>query len=152
MKVVTQHGSNGLMSRNKFIESMNKKLYGLSISLMKPKLKQAVLSSGHTSNVVVFSIKEMILRMITNKSLFHPDNLLLDPSNPCGDVKDDGYYGEVNTGTWFTDTKARECTQPNHILMPFCHFIDGLSIDKYEKLWVEAVSTCCLWYNRKAHN
>ena len=110
-----------------------------SITLTKPKLKQAVLSSGRTTDVVVFSIKEMILRMISNKSLFHPDNLLLDPTNPCGDVNDDGYYEDVNTGTWFSDAKAIECTQPNHILMLFCHFIDGLSIDKYGKLSVEAV-------------
>ena len=36
--------------------------------------------------------------------------------------------------------------------MPFCHFIDGLAIDKYGKLTVEAVMTCCLWFNRKARN
>ena len=149
---ITQYGANGLMARSKLIDSMNKKLYGSSITLMKPKLKQTRLSSGRTSNVVVFSIKEMILKMITNKSIFQPDNLLLDPSNPCGDILDDGYYGDVNSGSWFTDSKARECTEPNHILMPFCHFIDGLSIDKYGKLSVEAVLTCCLWYNRKARN
>ena len=31
-------------------------------------------------------------------------------------------------------------------------FIDGLSVDKYGKLCVEAVLSCCLWYNRKARN
>ena len=36
--------------------------------------------------------------------------------------------------------------------MPFCHFTDGLSVDKYGKLSVEAVLTCCLWFNRKARN
>ena len=36
--------------------------------------------------------------------------------------------------------------------MPFCHFIDGLSVDKYGKLTVEAVLTCCLWFNRKTRN
>ena len=36
--------------------------------------------------------------------------------------------------------------------MSFCHFIDGLSIDKYGKLTVEAVLTCCLWFNRKTRN
>ena len=46
----------------------------------------------------------------------------------------------------------KKCTLPNHILMPFCHFIDGFNIDKYRKLTVEAVLTCCLWFNRKARN
>ena len=36
--------------------------------------------------------------------------------------------------------------------MPFCYFIDGLNIDKYGKLTVEAVLTCCLWFNRNARN
>ena len=40
----------------------------------------------------------------------------------------------------------------NQILIPFCHFIDGLNVDKYSKLIVEAVLTCCLWFNRKAWN
>ena len=97
-------------------------------------------------------MREMILKMVTNKTMFHPGNLLLDPKNPCCDIPDDGYYGEVNTGTWYQNAKKHECTLPNQILMPFCHFIDGLSVDKYGKLSVEAVMTCCLWYKRNARN
>ena len=78
------------MTRNKFLNSMNQKLYGSSITLMKPQVKQVVITSGRTSNVVIFSMKEMILRMVTNKAIFQPDNLLSDPTNPCGDVNDDG--------------------------------------------------------------
>ena len=44
-------------------------------------------------------MKEMILRIVTNKSIFHPDNLLLDQTNQCADQQDDGYNGEVNSGT-----------------------------------------------------
>ena len=102
---ITSHGTSGLLSRNNFIESMNKKLYTNSASIMKPKLRPTLLSSGRTSNVVIFSMKEMILRMVTNKSIFHPGNLLLDPTNPCADPPDDGYYGDVNSGTWFTNAK-----------------------------------------------
>ena len=57
------------------------------------------------------------------------------------------YVGEVNSGTWMKNTIEKECTLPTHILMPFCYFIDGLNIDKYGKLTVEAVLTCCLWFN-----
>ena len=149
---ISTYGVTGILKRDQFIESMNQKLYSNSASIMKPKIHQTMLSSGRTTNVVTFSITEMILRMVTNKSIFHPDNLLLDPTNPCGDVIDDGYYGDVNTGTWYTDAKRRECSLPNHILMPFCHFIDGLTVDKYGKLSVEAVLSCCLWFNRKARN
>ena len=95
---------------------------------------------------------KFLITVGTIPSIFHPDNLLLDPTNPCVDLIDDGYYSDVNTGTWFAEAKSRECTLPNHIIMPFCHFIDGLSVDKYGKLSVEAVLSCCLWYNRKARN
>ena len=141
-----------MLSRNNITESMSKQLYINSASIMKPKLRQTLLSSGRTSNVVIFSMKEMILQIVTNKSIFHPGNLLLDPTNPCADPQDDGYYGTVNSGTWLTDAKSKECSLPNHIIMPFCHFMDRLSVDKYGKLTVEAVLTCCLWFNRKARN
>ena len=52
----------------------------------------------------------------------------------------------------FSLAKRNECKNKNQILMPFCHFINGLSVDKYGKLTVEAVMSCCLWFNRKARN
>ena len=82
------------------LEGMNKKLYKDDISFMNPKISPVALSSGRSTNVVTFSFREIILRMITNKNLFHPSNLLLDINNPFSDPTDDGYYGEVNTGTW----------------------------------------------------
>ena len=84
---------------------MNKKLYRDDISFMKPKISPVALSSGRSTNVVTFSFREIILRMVTNKNLFHPSNLLLDINNPFSDPTDDGYYGEVNTGTWFKEAK-----------------------------------------------
>ena len=51
------------------------------------------------------------------QSIFYTGNFLLDPANPCIDVIDDRYYGDVNTGTWFIDAKRRECSLPNDILM-----------------------------------
>ena len=119
---------------------------------MKPIINTVHLSSGRNTNVVTFSFKEMILRMVSNRSLFNYKNLLLSPENPCADPPDSEYYSDVNTGTWFKEAKLKECTKPNHILMPFCHFIDGLNVDKYGKLTVEAVMSCCLWFNRKARN
>ena len=143
--------ASNLPLRNKFINDLNTKLYQDQI-IMKPIVNPIALSSGRTTNVVTFSFKEMVLNIITNRSLFCPDNLLLDPQNPCAPPTESNYYGEVNTGTWWRQAIQNECTEPNHILMPFCHFIDGLKIDKYGKLSVEAVLTCCLWFNRRARN
>ena len=140
-----------ILKREKFLTDLNHRLYHKQI-MMKPIVSSLKLSSNRETSVVTFSMKEMILRMVTNTSLFHPGNLLLNPDDPCGDPPTSLYYDEVNSGTWFKDAKRNECKQPNHILMPFCHFIDGLSVDKYGKLTVEAVLTCCLWFNRKARN
>ena len=102
---IASHGTSGFLNRKNFIESINKNLYLDSASIMKPKLCPTQLTSGRTSNVVIFSMKEMILRMVTNKSIFHPGNLLLDPTNPCAEPPDDGYYGDVNSRKWYTNAK-----------------------------------------------
>ena len=140
-----------LSPRHRFIIDLNHKLYQDKI-VMKPLVNPIYLSSGRQTNVVTFSFKEIILKIVTNKSLFCPDNLLLDPKDPCKVPTESDHYGEVNTGSWWKEAIQNECKEPNHILMPFCHFIDGLKIDKYGKLSVEAVLSCCLWFNRKARN
>ena len=119
---------------------------------MKPEMDYIVLSSDQSINIVTFSVKEIILRMIMNKSLFSPTNLLLDPDKPCSLSTDSLYINEINSSTWLKEAVAKECSQPKYILMPFCHFIDGLNIDKYNKLTVEAVLICCPWLNRKTHS
>ena len=102
------------------------------------------MSSGCSTNVVTFSIKEMILRMVTNKSLFKPKNLLLNPQDSFADQPESVHYDEVNSGSWFKEAKINKCHLPNQILTTFCHFIDGLSVDKYGKPTAEAVLICCL--------
>ena len=77
--ILKSEGTSGLLQRDRLLSSLNQRLYHKRSALMKPKLSLTTLSSGRTTNVVTFSFKEMILKMITNKSLFHPDNLLLDP-------------------------------------------------------------------------
>ena len=75
---------------------MNQILYK-NCTTMKPIINTIKLSSGRNTNVVTFSLKEMILRMVTNKSLFTPKNLLLSPENPCGDPIESKYYSDVNS-------------------------------------------------------
>ena len=90
--------------------------------------------------------------MVTDRRLFHPQIILLDPDDPLSYPPYYGYHGEVNTGTWFQEAKHNKFTQPNHILMPFCPFIDVFLVDKYEKLTIEAVLTGYMWLNRKAQS
>ena len=68
-------------------------------SFFKPKVEPIILSSGRNTNIVTFSLKDAIVRLVNDKSIFCPDNLLLDPNNPFKDLSDTEYYGDVNTGT-----------------------------------------------------
>ena len=94
----------------------------------------------------------MIPNMVSINSLFHPINILFDPDNPCYSPPESLYYRAVNTGSWYLSTEQKGCTLTNHIIMLFCHFIDGISVDAYGNLTVEAVITCGLWFNRKTQN
>ena len=72
---------------------------------MKPSVNKIIMSSGRSTNVVTFSIKEMILRMVTRKSLFTTKNLHLNPKDPFVDPPESACYGEVNYGSWFKEVK-----------------------------------------------
>ena len=141
---ITTYGANSLKNRKTLINGLNNGLYG-DKQIMKPSVHNLVLSSVRSTNIVTFSMKDMVLWMVNNKLLFHPGNLLLDPDNPCALPKDTPFYGDVNSDSWHKNAIAKECTNPQHILMPFCHFIDGLAINKYGNINVEAVLTCCLY-------
>ena len=138
---IITNGTNSLSKRHTIITDINRSMYEKEI-LMKPRIEMTNLPSGQNSNVVTFSMKEMILRMVMNKSLFNADNILLDPHNSLLDPLDSIYYGEVNTGTWFKETKHKECTLPKQILMLFCQFIDRLSVQKYDNITVEMGLSC----------
>ena len=81
------------------LQDLNSKLYGGQI-IMKPVVNNISLGRGKTTNVVTFSFKEMILRMVLNKSLFTPSNLLLDHVNPWSGPPESEDVGVVNTRTW----------------------------------------------------
>ena len=74
---IITNGNNGLLKREKFINNMNQKLYNNKI-MMKPNVTLTHLSSRRNTNIVTFYFKEIILNLVSNKSMFHPINLLLD--------------------------------------------------------------------------
>ena len=111
-------GTQGLYNIAKFISSMNSNLYTDTIR-MKSIVNRMLLSSGRHTNIFTFSLREMILHMVGNRSLFTLDNLLLNPKDPFADLIEFEYYSDVNSGTWFKEAKSTECSFQTHILMPF---------------------------------
>jgi hypothetical protein len=151
----TNMNSKSLKRRKEFLNYWTNRLYQNNTQFLQPRISKPIkLSQNNETLITTFSLKEMILNMVCNKHYFKPANLLLDPKNPWND--DDlnkDYYADVNSGNWFYKAKQLYCTNDKlDILMPFCFFIDGLKLDKFGKITLEAVLTCCLWYKRKARN
>ena len=152
-----------LLRREKLINTMNQKVYHNPL-FGQPRVSHIHLSSGRQTSIVTFSMKDIILKLVTDKSLFTKDNILLDikePRNPPPESQ--YYYSEVNTGSWHTDALFKEtgkrpgdtlkASDPDKkLLMPWTFFIDGLKTDKLGKITVEAVLTSCLWLNRNTRN
>lgn len=67
-----------------------------------------VLSSGCSTNIATFSVKETILHMVLNKILVSQTSLLLRPDNPYSIPTDSVYILEVNSGTWMEEAIARK--------------------------------------------
>ena len=114
----------------------------------KPIVSSVELSSGRRTNLTTFSLRTHIMTMLTNKQLFKPENILLNPDDPTSIPDDNSDYGEPNTGSWMKEAYEKKCFSNKHVLMPFGCFVDELKIDKFGKIGSEAVIICCQWFNR----
>ena len=151
-----------LPRREKLIKLINQKVYHNPL-FGQPRVSHIQLSSGRQTSVVTFSMKDIILKLVTNKSLFTKDNILLDINEPRSYPPDSRFYSEVNTGSWhsnalfeetgrFPDDELQTSDVNKKLLMPWTFFIDGLKTDKLGKITVEAVLTSCLWLNKNTRN
>ena len=140
-----------LLPRKGLIDEMNKRL-NYNELYCHPRVTPVQLSSGRITSVVTFSATDLILKIVNNKSLFNKDNILLDITDPFKLPDDGGNLGEVNSGSWHKMAVEHECKRDRDLLMPWTFFIDGLKVDKFGKLTVEAVIGSCLWFKRNVRN
>lgn len=140
-----------ILSRKSLLTRMNNKL-NYDKLYCHPKVTPVRLSSGRTTSVVTFSAKDLILKVINDKSLFRAENILLNVNDPCSLPQLSNTISEANTGSWHKEAVEKECTNPKDVLMPWTFFIDGLKVDKFGKLTVEAVIGSCLWYKKSVRN
>ena len=144
-----------LDKRKQTMEIFNQKLYGYDYKNKDriPKKTEITMSSGRKTSMTTMSFQNAFADMITSPN-FIPKNLNIDPSNPNKQKRtaDSLYYGEPNSGTWSDDRRRELGEASKKIYVPFTCFVDGLKVDKFGKLSIEAVLACCLWYNRKERN
>ena len=125
-----------------------------STYLLEPCVSSVQLPSGKTTTLTTHHFEDYILEMISPENpLFCEDNLLINPENPKEFIvseSDAEYFGDVHTGQWMKRAQAHvNALGSKHVLMPFCLFIDEITIDKYGKLKIEACLCCCLWFKRE---
>ena len=77
---------------------------------MQPTINKIQLSLGRSTDIITFSIEEVILRMINNKSVFTPNNFPLNSIHLCSDPPKLSHYGKVNLGSWFRQKNKRNAT------------------------------------------
>ena len=141
-----------LPSRKGLLKKMNEKL-NYNKLYCHPKVTQITLSSGRSTSVVTFSAKDLIMKVVTNRSLLKKEHVVLNVDNPFEVPADNCPLQEANSGSWHKNAVKNECREgTNDLLMPWTFFIDGLKVDKFGKLTVEAVIGSCLWYNKETRN
>ena len=91
------------------------------ITSMRPKHILMTLSCGEKITISVFNIVAMILSLLTDDSLMHPDNVVGGIDIHTGKVdkshKANEFYGEVHTEDAWEPARAHYCG-PDHAKMP----------------------------------
>jgi len=114
-----------LKSRKSFITLIEKVF---ETTPMKPKHVPVTLADGTQTIVSVFDIKAMILSLLTDDTLMHPDNLAPGIDIHTGKVDESNsankYYGEVHTGNAWEPARAHYCGD-NDANMPIALIVFG---------------------------
>ena len=138
--------------RDRFIKQLESIVYGNEFRKFKPTLTILRLSSGVNVPMTRFSFVHQFLNLVTDPSIFHEDNLLLDPDTLFEVPETHDIASDVNTGEWHSKASRFCNSDKREVLLPLAFFIDGLAIDNYGKLESEAVLCCPLWLKRKVRN
>jgi hypothetical protein len=90
--------------------------------LLRPTNRNVTLHNGKTVTVPMFDMKEMLISILTDKTLMSNTNFVegyniftgdVDNNNPCNQK-----YGEVHTGDACLTARDRYCANPNRPTLP----------------------------------
>jgi hypothetical protein len=142
-----------MQRRSTFIDNMVKKVYGSEFnSQMKPQSHEVHLPSGGKLDVVACSIRHQLVSLLCDDVLMHDENLLLNPVNPFLDLREE-FLGDLNTGWWYSETKAQLCSNPDKdLLLPIIFYIDESNVDKSGRLQVHPVTITLGLFKRRIRN
>jgi hypothetical protein len=126
--------------------------------LLWPTNCNVTLHDGKTVTVPVFDMKEMLVSILTDKTLMSNTNFVegynvltgdADNNNPCNQK-----YGEVHTGDAWLPTRDRYCTNPNPPTMPvgLIVFGDKSHTNLHGTLALTPIIFTLTLFNRTSHN
>ena len=148
-----------LCQRRKFVEDIKNQLCAYDNDFFNPKKTYIQLSSKRKISITTFSLKNNLIKIVNNELLMKKEHLLINYEDPCNLKTCCEYYGDINTGQQYIDSWNH--IQNNHFTKnndnnvlpcPLIFFIDGLTIDKYGKLSLEAVLCCVGLFKRYIRN
>ncbi len=97
--------------------------------LLRPTNRNVTLHDSKTVTVPVFDTKEMLISILTDKTLMSNTNFVegynvltgdVDNNNPCNQK-----YSEVHTGDVWLPARERYCANPNRPTMPIGLIVFG---------------------------
>jgi hypothetical protein len=141
-------------SRATFLKHLQKIVYGSKENFSRIQHDLTLLPL--TYNIIVpmtrFSFQDYIADLITDRSIWHADNVWFDPEDPYNIPGSESDYGDLNTGVWWERAVGLCNRELNEVVLNYILFIDGLKIDNNGKIECEAVLCCCGWLKREARN
>ena len=143
-----------IYTRNKLYDASKAKLYGtwtsekkrdkFVVSSNEPKLIQCTLPSKRAVTVPIFSFKENVCSILSDKNIMTKENLIYTElnGNPFHvDIHNNGMYGDVHQSQWWKASDYKLIKDPNtQLMVPIIFYLDALVLDAYGKLSLEPLS------------
>ncbi len=122
-----------LKKRNLFLKKI---VRNLSTTILKPKDILVNLKGGGQANVAVFNLEAMILSLVLDENLMHPNNIAeeYDIFTGKGSQPDD-VYGEIHTGDAWEPARQHFCgDDPSNMPLALVIFGDKSHLDLHGTL------------------
>jgi hypothetical protein len=140
-----------LQNKNPFLKKIKR---NLNTKILKPKDILVKLKGGGQANVAVFNLEAMILSLILDENLMHPDNIAerYDIFTGKGSEPDD-FHGEIHTGDAWKPARKHFCSDgPSNMPLALVVFGDKSHLDLHGTLSTLPLTFTLSCFNEKSRN
>jgi hypothetical protein len=124
---------------------------------LHPRIHKVILPKTKVSvDIVIFPFGDTLLSLLTDPVGMLPENLLIDLNDPFKSPKyggEEGFLGDVNTGSVFSDNHGTHCKNPKLDIPAYIiGFLDKSHLDLKGKLTLEPFMYTLSIFNRAWRN